>query len=637
MKKLVSILLLLLSLIIATNASPIDSLKKELAKAGNDNKRKAMLYYKLGQNYSVVDVTKSIFYLRQSINHALESKDPYTIAIAYVSTAIIYEHAGRLEEMKPLLDSAKTYSQQSGNVRCLFTLQQAYSSYYRRKANYSEALSYAFDALKIAKGNNNDTLIYRALNNIGGIYVTNRDLTLAEEIYDEGIVYAKKLNDSSALSRLYNNMGIVNRELELYDKALEYYYKSLGISIALNDSSDISFLYNDIGAAYSKKGDVAKGEKYLKQSIDIRERMGEMHELAYTYNYLGENYERKNDLINAGLFIKKALSTAQKIGNNKQAYEAYESLSNFYARNKMYDSAYRYAILFKSFRDSIRQMDNEKNIAELTTQYETEKKEQKIREQQLQLKQRNYLLTGGGIALVLGTLLTLSAYKRNKLQQEAKLQKELMQHQELTTKAVLEAEEIERKRIAADLHDSVGQMMSAAKLNLNLAASDMDYASEVQKCAMEKAIALIDDSCKEVRTVSHNLMPNALLKSGLGKAINAFINKIDSHIIKITLYTEGLEERIDEKVEMVLYRVIQECVNNVIKHSDANRLDISLVKDADGISITLEDNGKGFDANNIDNYSGIGLKNIRSRIEYLKGTVEWDSAPGKGTVVTILV
>jgi two-component system, NarL family, sensor kinase len=119
--------------------------------------------------------------------------------------------------------------------------------------------------------------------------------------------------------------------------------------------------------------------------------------------------------------------------------------------------------------------------------------------------------------------------------------------------------------------------------------------------------------------------------------VKEFLDKIDSRIIKINLHTEGLQERLDSNTETVLYRVIQECVNNVIKHSGANNLDISLIKDADGISATVEDNGRGFDTNYKQNFEGIGLKNIRSRVDFLKGTVDFDSSPGKGTLVAIHV
>jgi signal transduction histidine kinase len=223
------------------------------------------------------------------------------------------------------------------------------------------------------------------------------------------------------------------------------------------------------------------------------------------------------------------------------------------------------------------------------------------------------------------------------MRQQRKIQTEIIKQQDISTRAILQAEENERKRIAADLHDGVGQLMSAAKMNLSAFEHDLPFKSDEQKSAYEKAIALVDESCREVRSISHQMMPNALLKSGLSSAIKEFIDKIDSSIIKINLHTEGLNERLDSNIETVCYRVIQECVNNVIKHSGANTLEISLIKDEDGISATIEDNGKGFNSKEVEKVEGIGLKNIRSRIQYLKGTVDFDSEPGKGTLVAIHV
>lgn len=212
-----------------------------------------------------------------------------------------------------------------------------------------------------------------------------------------------------------------------------------------------------------------------------------------------------------------------------------------------------------------------------------------------------------------------------------------MKQQDLATKAIINAEENERKRIAADLHDGVGQIMSAAKMNLSAFENEITFKDDAQKIYFDKLIGLVDESCKEIRSVSHQMMPNALLKNGLASAVKEFIDKIDNRIIKINLYTEGLNERLDGNTETVLYRIIQECVNNVIKHSGANNLDISLIKDNDGISATVEDNGRGFDTMDRQKTEGIGLKNIRSRVEFLKGTVDFDSSPGKGTLVAIHV
>ena len=247
------------------------------------------------------------------------------------------------------------------------------------------------------------------------------------------------------------------------------------------------------------------------------------------------------------------------------------------------------------------------------------------------------MLWGLGFIALLMIIAGISLYHRKKVQTKLELQQAIMKQQDLATKSIIEAEEKERKRIAADLHDGVGQMMSAAKMNLSVFETELPFANEAQKKSFENVMDLIDESCKEIRNVSHQMMPNALLKLGLASAVKEFIDKIDTRVIKVSLHTEGLNEPIDNNTETVLYRVIQECVNNVLKHSGADHLDISLLKDTNSISVTIEDNGKGFDCSDKLKFEGIGLKNIISRITYLKGTIDFDSSPGKGTLVAMHV
>ncbi|MEI2708342.1 MAG: sensor histidine kinase [Chitinophagaceae bacterium] len=255
--------------------------------------------------------------------------------------------------------------------------------------------------------------------------------------------------------------------------------------------------------------------------------------------------------------------------------------------------------------------------------------------QKLENTKKSILLTVVGIVSVLLILLLYSYYRRYKLKREKQLQVEILAQQELATKAILEAEENERKRIASDLHDGVGQIMSAAKMNLSAMEAEIPFATDEQRKVYEKVLKLVDEGCKEVRSVSHNMMPNALVKAGLASAVKEFVNQIDARVVKTDFYTEGLDNKLEKNVETVLYRIIQECVNNVIKHAKATHLDISLIKDNDGVAVTIEDNGIGFDSSNKNNFNGIGLKNIQTRVEFLKGTVEWNSSVGKGTLVAI--
>jgi signal transduction histidine kinase len=353
----------------------------------------------------------------------------------------------------------------------------------------------------------------------------------------------------------------------------------------------------EMGNLYAKLNKPREGIAISREALDLAEKNKIDAKLPMIYSSLATNYEAA--------------------GNFKDAAEVYKKISD------LKDSAYANA--------------NPKALAEMQTKYETEKKERQIQQQRFHIIRQKFLIGGVIGLLLLGGFLGYSQYKRYKFKQEAKMKTALMKQQDLATKAVLEAEEKERQRIAKDLHDSIGQMMSAAKMNLSAFESEMKFQDKEQQLAFEKIIQLVDESCKEVRNVSHNMMPNALLKNSLASAIREFIDKLDQKKLQVHLFTEGLDERLDSNVETVFYRVVQECVNNVIKHAAATTLDISLIRDQDGISATIEDNGAGFNMSDKEKLNGLGLKNIITRIESLKGTVEFDSTPGKGTLVALHV
>ena len=218
------------------------------------------------------------------------------------------------------------------------------------------------------------------------------------------------------------------------------------------------------------------------------------------------------------------------------------------------------------------------------------------------------------------------------------MQRAIITQQDLATQAILEAEENERRRIAGELHDGLGQMFSTVKLNLSGVEPFADFRDEAARQSFANTLALVDESCREVRSISHQMAPNALLKSGLVSAIRDFIRQVDQRSLTINLDVQGLTGRLAPNTEAVLYRVLQEIVNNVIKHARASRLDIQLVKDADGLSVMVEDDGVGFVAARTQLAAdGMGLKNIGSRVAFLKGSVDFDSSPGNGTVVSVWV
>jgi len=214
---------------------------------------------------------------------------------------------------------------------------------------------------------------------------------------------------------------------------------------------------------------------------------------------------------------------------------------------------------------------------------------------------------------------------------------ELINQQELRSRAIIEAEEKERTRIAKELHDGIGQQLSAAKLNISGLQASLHTNNDEEKVMLQNAIDFIDESVKEVRSVSHSMMPNALVKSGLVSAIKEFVTKISSSgALKINLEIVGLSDRLEQTVETVLFRVLQELLNNIIKHAKAAYVNIQVIKHEKELTILIEDNGVGFDTEKeLSNNNGIGLKNIQSRVAFLNGQVFFDSHISKGTTVTV--
>lgn len=512
---------------------------------------------------------------------------------------------------------------------------------YRRLRERGKAVEYGMRALKLAEQTRDTVNIGNGYNQLAILYVDIEDYEKALEYHRHALHWRRFSGNAVSIALSLGNIGIVNMRLGHYNAALAAHKQGVQTVIQAGDRSEEAFFYNDIGSTYLYKGDTDSAIHYLKKSIAMREVLQETNEIAYTYNYLGEAYEKAGDIRGGEQWIKKALQTAIDIDNTKQHQEALESLSDFYARNQLYDSAYAYLHKHKVYSDSIAQSDREKLIDELAAQYETEKKEQQIEIlsqqtalQKLRLRQRGIVLIA---AIVLLSVLAGFIYfvqNKRKLQTKARLQKRLSEQQQQAARDVLQAEERERRRIATDLHDGVGQLMSAALLSLHEVTDDASIPALVRP-QLERATALVGEGYDEMRSISHQMMPNALLKAGLASSIKEFLEKIEGKQLKIQLDVVGLDERLDEQTETVLYRVIQETVTNVIKHAQASKLSIQLVRDSDGIDATIEDNGIGFKATRIAEGEGIGLKNIFSRIALLNGTVEVDTAPGRGTLMVI--
>lgn len=585
-------LILLVNLIPAhAQRGGIDSLIKALPAAHDTDK--AYINYLLGKRYLRISGDSSKYYATHAIDHAKKHRQSKILGESY-----------------SILGANEKY-----------------------QGNYEEAIRYHLEAMKIKESNNDENGLCITYNDIGIVYKNMKRFEEALKFYLKSNELARKLDMGSAISFTYNNLGTVYNEIGKYDSAMLSYNRALAQAEKIKDPGAIATALANLADIHFSHERYDSALYNFKRCLVYDRTNEDKYGMALSHMQIGRTYSALNKLKEAKAHIDTADRITEENNLLRERIDILMIKSSIQEKLEDFPGAISSIRASTALKDSLINEESTRQVTELQTKYETEKKEQQIALQQSELKSKNYIIAGISGVLLLGGLLSYSYYRRYRLTQQARLQQAIMQQQELATKAVLEAEEKERQRIAGDLHDGVGQLMSAARMNLSLIENELNFEDPGKKAAFDKALALVDDSCKEVRAVSHNIMPNALLKAGLISAIREFIQKIDQRALEVTLYTDGINERLPDNAESVLYRVIQECVNNVIKHSGANKLDITLIKDEDGISITIEDNGKGFDTR-IES-KGIGLKNMQTRIHFLKGSIEWDSAPGKGTVVSI--
>ncbi|RYU89270.1 tetratricopeptide repeat protein [Mucilaginibacter terrigena] len=641
---LVLLLSFLLSNAFAQDKVRVDSLVKVLKTTKQDTV-KAKVYYNLMMEYVDADSALAIKYANSGMALALKSHADKILGNIQNNLGTFYNFRGERRISDSLINLAL-----STRLRIKDSLGAAYSLMNLGHNNYDQnsyvnALRFYTEAARIRAKINDKKGLAGSYIWIGNVYYEGIiNYPRALEYHGKALEIYKELNDELGQSYAYSNMANVYMEQKDYDRSLKYNLASLKLKLKLNNVRGIGVLYNNIGNMYFYSGKPDKALPYYYKSLEIRKSQDDKIGVATSYVNIGNVYLDKNDLAKAQDLMLKAIAISKELNFKVGLRDGYLSLFTIYNRKKDYPKAIEYFKLHTDYKDSTMNEASAKQIAEIQTKYETEKKEERINLlnkqtliQQLKIDKRNTTIFIICCIFIVFAAFAYLFYNRYRLKQAAILQAEVMRQQDMATKSIIEAEENERRRIAGDLHDGVGQLLSATRMNFDTLLERLNIADTETRELADKTMAMVDESCKEVRTIAHQMMPNVLLKLGLTSALRDFVNKIDSHRLKIVLDVAGLANRLDSSIEIVLYRVIQETVNNVIKHAKASLLDIQLQMEGDEVSVTIEDNGRGFDTSDKEKFEGIGLKNIITRVEYLKGTVDISSSPGKGTLVAILI
>jgi two-component system NarL family sensor kinase len=650
MKKLIFLLLILPFIAPAQNNHAIDSLKLLLSKAKVDT-QKVNLLNKIGDLLINTKGIEGVKYANEAILQSEKIGFKKGLAQGYANRGEMLFNTNKPDSAKSDLETAIKFYKQTNDLAGLALTYNTLGRLVRVLGKLSDAIGYFQEAASIYEKINNQEGISDCLVFIGNNYNQMAEYDKALGMYLKAYTIRLKLNNPNKIAQTLAGIGMTyrNKQLDAVDDknfklAIQYMLKARQVFIKIDHRLNIALIDKEIGVTYQFQHIYKNALFYLLEAEDRFKKIDYKREQGALYKSIGRCYLALNQYAQAKAYFEKGLnaSIAEKYQQHiMESYEAFYDLYKAIGNDKM---SLLYHEKWMDEKDSLIKRTNFDKLADLSNKYETEKKEQQIsllnKENTIQkLSITKQKTTIGIIAGVLLALMVFGGllYNRNQHKQKIVLQQQMLRQQEHLTQAIVDAEEKERKRIASDLHDGVGQMFSAVKLNLNGLIDRLKFEREEDRFLAEKTVALVDESCKEVRVISHQMMPNMLLRSGIASDVKSFIEKIDSESLKVNVEAIGFKNKLESNVEIVLYRVIQETVNNVIKHAKATELNILLNRDTSGINAVIADNGIGFNVDLKDDFAGIGLKNIVARIEYLKGTVIYKSFPNRGTSVNIWV
>jgi two-component system NarL family sensor kinase len=575
---------------------------------------------------------------------SMEAKDSLSIAHAYNNIGNVYIDKGQKEFTLKYYDSALQIRLRNYDTASIANSYINIGYINKDLGNYTKALINLYNAIKLTELRPEfDNLTAYAFNFIASTYSHRHD-------FERAILFAQKAKRIYESKNDLNSIAIMNNMigLNLIDKgdtnqASQYLHDAYVYYKQVNDVRQLALITNTLAKIELNQNDYVKALHYAMQAAKYHHSIGNKRLLGNTYLVLSKSHKYTGNLNLAITYADSAYSTAIGTGETEIKSDALSILKDLHAELKNYQKAYEYSEQYKLLNDSLQLVNNNRTIEELSTIYETKKKNLiintqnlEIQAQKLVIERRNMLIIVGLIMILLAALLSQLLLNRYKLLQQSKIDALLISEQRERNKAIIETEEKERVRIARELHDGIGQQIVAAKLNMS--ALWENIRDEHNKKQLVKTIEMIDETASELRNISHNMIPSALIRNGLKVAVQEFLSNINvggKPFIHCNIM--GFDKRLDSNTETVLYRVMQEIVSNCLKHAEASNLHIQLIEYPQHITMMIQDDGKGFSLDQPNEIAGVGLKNIISRIEFLNGTLNIDSSIGYGTTITIQV
>ena len=455
---------------------------------------------------------------------------------------------------------------------------------------------------------------------IGFTYIDLRDSAKAFIYFSEANKIRKNNQLNDELAKSYYAQGNIHFKRRDMKRALFNYKKGIEI---IDGESNIALLANlnyMLGNSYNMLSNVDSSLYFFRKAKELYDNIGPDKSRVLVSNEIALALIFQNKFSEAIPILEENLTTIQSFKDWQYYNRTYRLLVDAYEGTGDYKNALKYQ---KQKTDTVMAFllsQRTESVAKITEDHRTDKQLDEAEEQAFFATRRAKVLGAAlgvlAVVMVIGYLLFSRAIQKKKLE---------------NLQAMVLGEENERKRVAKDLHDGIGVLLTSVKLRLSNFQDKVESKEDFQN-----SLEQIDNACTEVRRISHNMVPASLTKLGLQEAILDLLDNVRASTeIAIEESLDYEEGAYDESKEVLIYRVIQELINNSLKYADPTKLRIAMSKAKQEYQLTYEDNGKGFEKSKVK--SGLGLRSIASRVDILKGKLTFESAPGQSTTYNITI
>ncbi|MBX2915454.1 MAG: tetratricopeptide repeat protein [Cyclobacteriaceae bacterium] len=614
-----------------------DSLLIELSSAKDDSTRSSLLFHIGREHWFKRNLPEATHYLSQALNFGDKSRYISNHADAFNLLANIYLKQQVYDSALACLERGLA----TQDEKFVPHLYETFSKLYYQLGDYQTSLRYALEAAdgfeKINDAKFNVQLVF-AYVVIGDILHAMGQAESGFSYYMKAYTRAKQETKNWYIKTPLLRIASYYLTLGKYDEARHLYDTIITIDRGAISLEPTMFSYEGLGNIAMHEGHSAKAIIYYKQALQYALEKKFSTTIENLYYKLGTAFLANKQTDSAQHNLCEAIKKSETGRNFNTLQAAYAALSTLHKNRGNYQAALAAHELHKAYSDSILNVERLQSVNKLEVLYRTRQKENEIiklqQEGAFQTRKRNIYVSIGTIllaALAIIFILLRRNYRNAQRLQEQKVKQLERQQQIISLQAMVNGQETERTRIAKDLHDGLGGLFSTIKMYFSSLQHDKQELKENE--LFQKSYSLVDSASEEIRSIAHSMMPEVLMKLGLINAVKDLCDSITAgKLIRVSLQVHGIHSRLNPNTEIMLYRIVQELLNNILKHAHATEVIIQFIRDAERLSVIVEDNGKGFNTQQI-NQSGNGLEAVKSRVNYLNGKLNIDSSKGVGTTV----